>query len=575
MKSRSWMVGVGVCLAMGMAGAAFGAEYYINDTYVPGDDVYTYATGNDGNPGTALLPKATLGNVIGTCNLQPGDVVYIDTGTYASGAVISNTVVGTAGNAIRFQGSTNVAAGGTVFSGGGNNLTVRGQHLILADIRTAGGSIGVEINNANHCEFYRVWAISNSVYAVNMSSASSSNRFQWCALMGSGAGLRTSESSVRDNYLRNSVIQVSQTAISGFPQFFSISDCTISGGLVFFGDAYIQTNVVNSMFWGMQTFSPGLATLADVMRVQPGWRGNTVADPQFVNAGALDFHLLSTTGYATNGNAAVTNVAVVHSPAIDFGARGASVGDEPDPNGGRVNIGLYGGTAEASKSRTGPWTFAMSFNDGGTLWQTGRLEWVASTNLNGADVALEYSTNQWATADLIATVPATNEFYLWEPTFSHPAVHWRVRDPGSGFASTNAKVFSIRATTNAVFSFYVNDASTNHDVYCAATGSVSNTGISSNSPMADLQALLATYDLEGGDTVYVDTGDYLLTQTVSVGLFDSGRAGAPVRLIGSSQGSTLNRGSTLNDVLDITGASHLEISDLIIIFVQRPRSPSP
>jgi hypothetical protein len=203
----------------------------------------------------------------------------------------------------------------------------------------------------------------------------------------------------------------------------------------------------------------------------------------------------------------------------------------------------------------------MSFNDGGTLWQTSRLAWGASTNLTGADVALEYSTNQWATADLIATVPATNEFYLWAPTFSHPAVQWRVRDPASGFASTNAKVFTIRATTNAAFSFYVNDASTNHDVYCSATGSVSNTGISSNSPMADLQVLLATFDLEGGDTVYVDTGIIFSRRRFQLPI-RFGRRGAPVRLIGSPRGTTLNRGSTLADVLDLTGASHLEIERL-------------
>lgn len=562
MKSRIFWVGIGLCLALGGA-AAFGAEYFINDTYVPGEDIYTTATGNDGNPGTAALPKATLGNVIGTCNLQPGDVVYIDTGTYASGAVISNTVVGAAGNAIRFQGSTNVAAGGTVFSGGGNNLTVRGQYLILADIRTAGGSTGVALNNAKHCEFYRLWAISNSLYAVNMSSASSSNRFQWSVLMGNGAGLRTSESSVRDNYFDNSVIQVSGIAIAGFPQFFNITACIISGSSVFLGDTYIQTNVVNSMFWGVNTISPGLPTLADVMRVQPGFQGNTVADPQFVNAGALDFHLLSTTGYATNGNAVVTNVSVVHSPAIDFGPRSSPAWtNEPSPNGGRVNAGVHGGTAEASKSRPGSWTFALSYNDGGSLIRTGRLEWVASTNLAGANVVLEYTTNRWVTTHTMATIPATNETYTWAPTSSHPAVYWRVRDPVSGFASTNAKVFSVRATTNAAFTFYVNDASTNNDVYCSAIGSATNAGVASNAPMADLQALLDTYDLEGGDTVYMDTGLYILTNTVGVSQFDSGAVGRPVRIVGSPQGTTLNRGNASADVLDISGASYLEIENL-------------
>jgi len=38
------------------------------------------------------------------------------------------------------------------------------------------------------------------------------------------------------------------------------------------------------------------------------------------------------------------------SPCIDAGDPGMSVGDEPAPNGGRINMGAYGGTIEASKS---------------------------------------------------------------------------------------------------------------------------------------------------------------------------------------------------------------------------------
>ncbi|MDY0146169.1 MAG: hypothetical protein RBS84_09320 [Kiritimatiellia bacterium] len=287
-----------------------------------------------------------------------------------------------------------------------------------------------------------------------------------------------------------------------------------------------------------------------------------MADPLFANTANLDFHLLSPAGYVSNG-VWVTNAAVGYSPAIDFGTRTSTAWtNEPAPNGGRVNVGLYGGTAEASKSRSGPWVFALSFNDGGNLIQTGRLEWVASTNLTGANVALEYTTNRWATTSTIATVPATNESYTWVPASSHPSVLWRVRDPISGFASTNAKAFSLRATTNATFTFYVNDASTNNDVYCTAAGSTMNSGVSSNSPLADLQALLTAYDLEGGDTVVVDTGTYILSNTVRVSQFDSGAEGRPVRIMGSPKGVTFNRGSTSADVLDISGASYLEIENL-------------
>ena len=565
MKLRIFWAGVGLCLALGGGELASGAAYYINDEYVPGDDIYTSARGNDGNPGTAALPKATLGNVVGTCNLQPGDVVYIDTGSYVSGAVISNTVVGAAGNMVRFQGSTNLAKGGTLFTGGAN-LTVEGTYVHVKDIRSIGNMDGIYLNGAQNCRFDGIHSSAYSRYGFNMQGATTkSNSFFNCVNVGNGQAIfgNTGVGTRLENCV---LISYNSFAVqlSGRTIIANMQGCILGGQQAFYGTAYLPQAGMYNIFWNLSIASD-IEKVIDLQQINTNWFGNTVADPRFANAAALDFHLLSTTGYATNGNAAVTNVSTVHSPAIDFGSRASTAWtNELSPNGGRVNAGVYGGTAEASKSRTGSWTFALSFNDGGSLMQTGRLEWVASTNLAGANVALEYTTNRWATTTLIATVPATNESYTWVPVSSHPSVLWRVRDPVSGFASTNAKAFSLRATTNAAFTFYVNDASTNNDVYCTAAGSATNSGVSSNSPLADLQALLAAYDLEGGDTVVVDTGTYILSNTVVVSRFDSGAEGRPVRIVGSPKGTTFNRGSTLADVVDISGASYLEIENLLL-----------
>ena len=43
----------------------------------------------------------------------------------------------------------------------------------------------------------------------------------------------------------------------------------------------------------------------------------------------------------------------VTSPCIDAGNPMSPIGTEPFPNGGRINMGSYGGTAEASKSYFG------------------------------------------------------------------------------------------------------------------------------------------------------------------------------------------------------------------------------
>lgn len=63
-----------------------------------------------------------------------------------------------------------------------------------------------------------------------------------------------------------------------------------------------------------------------------------------------DYHLKSQAGrWDAAAQTWVFDVAT--SPCIDAGAPQDAIGDEPAPNGGIVNMGVYGGTTEASKSR--------------------------------------------------------------------------------------------------------------------------------------------------------------------------------------------------------------------------------
>ena len=65
-----------------------------------------------------------------------------------------------------------------------------------------------------------------------------------------------------------------------------------------------------------------------------------------------DYHLKSQTG-RWDPNSRTWLQDDVTSPCIDAGDPGSPIGEEPFPNGGRINIGAYGGTAEASKSYFG------------------------------------------------------------------------------------------------------------------------------------------------------------------------------------------------------------------------------
>lgn len=118
---------------------------------------------------------------------------------------------------------------------------------------------------------------------------------------------------------------------------------------------------------------PGAAVVVEYSDVQGGWPGlgNIDADPCFVRPGYWfdsanpsaivglphqratwadgDYHLKSQPGsWDPVGERWMRDA--VTSPCIDVGDPATPAGDEPQPNGGRINMGAYGGTAEASKS---------------------------------------------------------------------------------------------------------------------------------------------------------------------------------------------------------------------------------
>jgi len=568
MRSPLGIMTVGVCLALGTAGGGLAASYYVDDNSNAGD-VYTPGfTGLDSNDGlTPTTPKRTLNNLISSVTLGAGDVVYIDTGTYAP-ATIPAAVKGVAGDPIVFQGSTNLVGGGTVFSGSGLVvvLTVNGSYLQFRDLRSSGGTYALYMNGAAFNEFTRAQFTAGTLYNTRLIS-SASNVFRQCVFF-TPASTAFSHVSGAGNYLENCVLYSPGATVMGAAGggVTNMVNCIIAGRYPFSASNAMPDAGSRNVIWATERLHNDFESLVDLQRNFTNWQGNVAADPLFLDAAAGDYHLLSAAGFVSNG-VWVTNAAVGYSPAIDFGRRAdLAYTNEPSPNGGRVNAGIYGGTAEASKSRTNPWLFAMSFNDGGTLLQTARLEWVAG-NMNSGTVNLHYSTNNGSDwVSITNGVAATNESHQWTPAFSHPRVFWRVTSStNSALAATNAKPFSIRTTTNTVFTFFVNDGSTANDVYTTDIGNDAQIGNASNAPRRSLQSIVNDYALRGGDTIYVDTGDYTTNLTISIGGFDSGSADNPVRIIGSPKGTTFNRGNTAADTLDLTGAVNLEIEHLRLL----------
>ena len=127
---------------------------------------------------------------------------------------------------------------------------------------------------------------------------------------------------------------------------------TPGGAAVFIEDGSMVA-VKNAIFWGntrdFATLTGGSYAITYSITQESG-TGNANVDPLFFNAAALDYHVRSTAGRYTPGG--FVNDAV-NSPAIDTGDPASSFVQETQPNGGRVNLGAFGNTPEASRSPGG------------------------------------------------------------------------------------------------------------------------------------------------------------------------------------------------------------------------------
>ena len=98
--------------------------------------------------------------------------------------------------------------------------------------------------------------------------------------------------------------------------------------------------------------------------IQGGYtgQGNISANPQFVSVSGDDYHLQSLLGrYDPASDRWFFDNA--HSPCIDAGDPQDSVGAEPLTNGKCINMGAYGGTAEASKGEDS-WIYHVDGSQG-------------------------------------------------------------------------------------------------------------------------------------------------------------------------------------------------------------------
>ncbi|NCC50972.1 MAG: hypothetical protein EOM20_07115, partial [Spartobacteria bacterium] len=570
--------------------------YYVNDVST-NLDAWCTASGNDANDGlTPSTPKATVQAVLDAYDLKPGDMVRIDTGDYLLSENVEVTAQdqGATGNPVVFEaspygvtfdrGSTASGSYGWHISGASNvtlRTAVSAAHPGAAQrwMRVTGGYDGIFVAGT-YCRLERVDAAENLCRGIYIDGTYAT--VENCLARGStdsyvGVGIFVGS---RDTTVNNCTIADN----AKYGVYIGSSDSTLRNNIICAdgtGDYAIyaawQTpnsdyNCFHAANGALVGNSGGDRTTLAEWRMATGGDANSLScDPGFVNTAGEDFHLESTRG-SYHGGAWSADGA--DSPGLDTGYGDAGL--EPEPNAsplhasnrGMRNLGAYGGTEQGSLTPSNR-RLRLYAPRGGDIYVnqaipvTIRWTW-AGTNWQGADtVALEYSANAGGTWNGIAgasAVVATDGQYAWDISGLTPGPLYRVR------ATCNQDASAIDASPDyfrigGTLTFYVNDTSINLNAWCTAPGNDANDGLTPATPKATVQAVLDAYDLEPGDMLRIDTGDYGLNANIGVASQDQGATGNPVIFEASPYGVTFNRNSTAwgSYGWHISGASYVTL----------------
>ena len=518
-------------------------QLYVNDAYDPAVDVYTTAAGSAENPGDSPAePQSSIQYLLDTYDLEPGDTIFVDTGTNREQIVWDFFDAGSTALAVTLQGSTNEAAGGTHMLG--NIRLTEAPYVQIRHFTMAGSGTAVtfsDYSDGGTCEWIRILGGATGI-EVNRSTGISVGH---CVLKGQ---------SVRGVYavgtgsmsLRNSIVASCPRAVENNGGSIMLRNNVLIAEGSTASIYYLQNGTVSADYNELVLRSGAMAGYRSASPIPirydslGGWVQNMGQDlhslavqPLFVDEAGNDYHLQD------------------HSPLIDAGSPLDSFAQEPVPNGGRINVGVYGNTPEAAVTPPEAAAVAISYADGGVAKGVVELRW---NSRNVAMVTLRYSANGGSSWQTLATgVVATAESWSWntQTGVSSAAGLWQIVDEDSAqVLAQTEQYFSVR---NEPLRFYVNDASREQDVYCSAAGAISNLGVSAMAPNSSLAGLFAAFDLIEGDTVLVDTGLYPLSEPVRIDYFDRGTPTNPVQVVGSTNGSVFTGGSIeLQDAQAIT-----------------------
>ncbi len=297
------------------------------------------ASGGDGKPGG--------GNGGGGANLAGGGGIFTRSGglTLTDCRFNNNSALNSSGGAIRCTEAELILTGCTFVS---NSAVLEG----------GGVSTDAEPTTVTDCEF----SANSAKYGGGMCNSHRGAIVNNC-LFDSNSAERGGAISTLDNHSGDLSLN-NCTFIDNIADYVGGAFCDEKGG---------NSTLTNCIFWDNIAYNEGPqialeengTTSVSYCCVQGGdldiylgigctlnWLSGNIdpVDPYFANPGTGDFHLKSTAGrWDTSSKTWVTDS--VDSPCIDAGdPADPNWTQEIEPNGGRINMGAFGGTAEASKS---------------------------------------------------------------------------------------------------------------------------------------------------------------------------------------------------------------------------------
>jgi hypothetical protein len=404
--------------------------YYVDA--VAGNDL------NDGlSPETAF---ATIQAAINTCN--NGDVIIVAPGEYqeminflgknitvtstnpSDSQIVRNTIIEGSSNpsdyrAVIFGGTENESCTLTGFNiratVAGNHTQAMIDHCLLEGARTYCGTIiGNFDGRISNC-LIGPPLVMEQCFVPGYTLSECHGMIENCTIIGSarigGGASATIQNCI---FYKDGLYQHIITLLSGASLNISYSDLYESIDPIELKDSNCIVN------WG-----PGNINL-DPCFVQLGvWDFN---EPITYYPG--DFHLKSQAGRCNpNSQSWVTDANT--SPCIDAGNPGCPLGDEPsDANNVRINMGAYGGTAEASKTPADWRSIADLTND-----------WVVDINDLGVFVSYWLDSGECIPSDLNRNQLVNFVDYAifarqWPGAIAEPGIEFEISPCDSGLSAT-------------------------------------------------------------------------------------------------------------------------------------------